>query len=143
MDKFEEFYKQLAVLVKSYTDNETMIKVESDLDSQIIRIFGERITSLNRAKNGLEDASELAFTTAEHHPYWSLLYNACQIAKITLDKWESELTQEELEQISWSIAKTKSLSDSTDGVLILIIITSLWYIDCCPTVMFYGLENGI
>jgi hypothetical protein len=108
MDKFEEFYKQLAALVKSYAADETMMKVESDLDSQIIRIFGERMTSLDRAKNGLEDASELAFTTAEHHPYWSLLYNACQIAKITLDKWESELTQEELEEMSWSIDELKN-----------------------------------
>jgi hypothetical protein len=108
MDKFEEFYKQLTAFVKSYAADETMMKVESDLDSQIIRIFGERMTSLDRAKNGLEDASELAFTTAEHHPYWSLLYNACQIAKITLDKWESELTQEELEEMSWSIDELKN-----------------------------------
>jgi len=108
MDKFEDFYKQLAILVKSYTKDETMLKMESDLDLQIIRIFGERITSLGRAKNGLADASELAFTTAEHHPYWSLLYNACQIAKITLDKWDSELTREEIDEITWSIDELKN-----------------------------------
>jgi hypothetical protein len=85
-----------------------MLKVEPDLKSQIIQIFGERVTSLGRAQNGLADASELAFTTAEHHPYWSLLYNACQIAKITLDKWESELTREELDEISWSIDELKN-----------------------------------
>ena len=108
MAKFDDFYKELTALVKSYADNETMIKVESDLESQIIRIFGERVSSLGRAKNGLADASELAFTTAEHHPYWSLLYNACQIAKITLDKWESDLTRKEMDEISWSLDELKN-----------------------------------
>ena len=108
MAKFDDFYKELTALVKSYADNETMLKVESDLESQIIRIFGERVSSLGRAKNGLADASELAFTTAEHHPYWSLLYNACQIAKITLDKWESDLTREEMDEISWSLDELKN-----------------------------------
>jgi hypothetical protein len=108
MDKFDDFYKELMALVKSYTDQETMLKVESDLESQIIRIFGERMTSLGRAKNGLADASELAFTTAEHHPYWNLLYNACQIAKITLDKWESDLSPEEINEISWSLDELKN-----------------------------------
>lgn len=108
MDKFDDFYKELMALVKSYTDQETMLKVEPDLESQIIRIFGERMTSLGRAKNGLADASELAFTTAEHHPYWNLLYNACQIAKITLDKWESDLSPEEINEISWSLDELKN-----------------------------------
>ena len=108
MDKFDDFYKELQTLVKSYKDNDTMIKIESDLESQIIRIFGEKMNSLGRAKNGLADASELAFTTAEHHPYWNLLYPACQIAKIVLDKWESDLTKEELDEISWSIDELKN-----------------------------------
>ena len=108
MDRFDDFYKELLALVKSYTDKETMLKVEPDLKSQIIRIFGEQVTSLGRAQSGLADASELAFTTAEHHPYWNLLYNVCQIAKITLDKWESELTREEIDEISWSIDELKN-----------------------------------
>ncbi|MBM3905138.1 MAG: hypothetical protein FJ354_00425 [Thaumarchaeota archaeon] len=108
MAKFDDFYNELLALVKSYTDNETMIKVESDLESQIIQIFGEGVSSLGRAKNGLANVSELAFTTAEHHPYWSLLYNACQIAKITLDKWESDLTHEEIDEIVWSLDELKN-----------------------------------
>lgn len=109
MDKsFDDFYKSLQDLVKSYKEKDTMIKIESDLESNIIRIFGEHMSSLGRAKNGLADVSELAYTTAEHHPYWSLLYNACQIAKLTLDKWEQELTKEELDEISWSIDELKN-----------------------------------
>lgn len=108
MEKFDDFYKELQTIVKSYKDNDVMLKVESDLESQIIRIFGEKMSSLGRAKNGLADTSELAFTTAEHHPYWTLLYHACQIAKITLDKWESDLSKEELDEISWSIDELKN-----------------------------------
>lgn len=108
MDKFDDFYKELQSLVNSYKENDTMIKVEPDLESQIIRIFGQKMSSLGRAKNGLADASELAFTTAEHHPYWNLLYNACQIAKITLDKWDSDLTKEELDEILWSVDELKN-----------------------------------
>lgn len=108
MDKFEDFYSELQGLVKSYKEKDTMLKIEPDLESNIIRIFGEHMSSLGRAKNGLADVSELAFTTAEHHPYWSLLYHACQIAKITLEKWESDLTKDELAEISWSIDELKN-----------------------------------
>ena len=108
MNEFEDFYSKLQELVESYKQKDTMLKVEPDLESGIIRIFGEHMSSLGRAKNGLADVSELAFTTAEHHPYWSLLYNACQIAKITLDKWESEMTKEDLDEISWSIDELKN-----------------------------------
>jgi len=34
---------------------------------------------LARARNGLNDMRELAYTTAEHHPYWNLLYNCSEI----------------------------------------------------------------
>lgn len=108
MDTFEDFYKDLQNLVKSYTEKDLMIKLESDLESHIVKIFGEHVSSLGKAKNGLVDASELAFTTAEHHPYWSLLYHACQIAKLTLDKWNSDLTKEDLDEISWSVDELKN-----------------------------------
>ena len=108
MSDFEDFYKSLQELVKSHTKNDSMLKVESDLGAGIIRIFGEHVTSLSKAQNGLADVSELAYTTAEHHPYWNLLYSVCQIAKLTLDKWDSELTKEELDEISWSIDELKN-----------------------------------
>src|SRR3970040_975481 len=73
-----------------------------------IQIFGENIDSLSRAKNGIEDVSELSYTTAEHHPYWALLYHCTQIGKISLDKWNDELTNEELDEIEWSIDELKN-----------------------------------
>ncbi len=105
---FTDFYKSLLELVKSYEDQKTMLKVEENLDSNIIRIYGEKINSLSRAKNGIEDVAELAYTVAEHHPYWGLLYNCTQIAKNALDKWDDNLSKDELDEIDWSIDELKN-----------------------------------
>ncbi len=105
---FSDFYKSLLELVKSYEDQNTMLKVEENLDSNIIRIYGEKINSLSRAKNGIEDVAELAYTVAEHHPYWGFLYNCTQIAKIALDKWDDNLSKDELDEVDWSIDELKN-----------------------------------
>ena len=105
---FNDFFKSLQDLIKSFEKKNLMIKTQSDLESNIVRLFGEQISSLAKAKNGLDDVSELAYTTAEHHPYWNILYPACQMSKIILDKWDGELTKEELDEISWSIDELKN-----------------------------------
>ncbi|MGI0004025.1 MAG: hypothetical protein ACREAX_01880 [Candidatus Nitrosotenuis sp.] len=108
MDTFEEFYNSLEKLVAEHSKKGTMLKLEPDIPSSIIRIFGENMSSLSRAKNGLDDVSELAFTTAEHHPYWSLLYHASQISKTVLEKWDADLTKEELDEITWSLDELRN-----------------------------------
>jgi hypothetical protein len=108
-DSFLEFYNSLSELVKSFEKNNVMLKVEEDLEANIIRIFGQNITSLARAKTGLDDVSELAYTTAEHHPYWGLLYHCSQIAKIALEKWDNKITKEEIDEVEWSINELKNM----------------------------------
>jgi len=105
---FTDFYQSLLELVKTFENKKTFLKVEEDLELNIIRIFGENIDSLSLAKKGIEDVSEQAYTTAEHHPYWALLYHCTQIGKISLDKWNEELTKEELDEIEWSIDELKN-----------------------------------
>lgn len=105
---FNDFFKSLQKLIKSYEEKNLMIKTQFDLESNIVRLYGEQMSSLARAQSGLDDVSELACTTAEHHPYWNVLYHACQISKTTLDKWDGELTKEELDEISWSIDELKN-----------------------------------
>ena len=51
---------------------------------------------------------ELAYTTAEHHPYWGLLYNCSQISKSILEKWDDELTKEDLSEIRWIISELEN-----------------------------------
>jgi hypothetical protein len=105
---FLEFYKSLLDLVKSYENKNIMLKVQEDLEANIIQIFGENIDSLSMAKNGMNGVAELAYTTAEHHPYWALLYHCTQIGKLSLDKWNDDLTKVELEEIEWSIDELKN-----------------------------------
>ena len=70
--------------------------------------MSENIDSLSRAKKGIDDVAEHAYTAAEHHPYWALLYHCTQIGKISLDKWNDHLTKEEVDEIEWSIAELKN-----------------------------------
>ena len=113
MDTFEDFYKDLILLAEKYEKNNVSIKIENDSDNTIIKIFGEKITALARAKNGLNDATELAYTTAEHHPYWNLLYNSSEIANTVLDKWKGKLSKEDTDEIKWAI---KELSQGLEKI---------------------------
>jgi len=108
-NSFLDFYKSLLELVKSYEDKKIMLKIEEDLESNLIRIFGENISALSKAKSGLVDVSELAYDTAEHHPYWGLLYHCSQISKICLEKWNDNITQDELDEIEWSLDELKNV----------------------------------
>jgi hypothetical protein len=105
MATFENFYQDLLEFTKKYEQQNIPLKIEKDLDNDIIKIFGEKITSLGRAKNGLNDVTELAYATAEHHPYWNLLYNCSEIANCVLDKWRDSLTAEDLSDIDWALKK--------------------------------------
>ena len=51
---------------------------------------------------------ELSYTVEEHHPYWKLLYSCVEISKITLEKWNSELTSEEFDEILWHVKELKN-----------------------------------
>jgi len=117
MTSFDAFYNDLLELVNKHEKNNTPLKVEKDLDADIVKIFGENITALTRAKNGLNDVTELAYATAEHHPYWNLLYNCSEITNTILDKWKSELSKKDISDIEWSIKELKqSLEKITEKI---------------------------
>lgn len=113
MSDFEDFFSDLKKLVEKYEQKNTMIKTESDMDNDIIRMFGEKITALARAKNGLNDVIELAYTTAEHHPYWNLLYQSSEIASTVLEKWKGTLSDKEISEIEWSL---KEISQTIEKI---------------------------
>lgn len=109
-DDFEDFHKSLLDLVESFKKKNVLVKIHSDPDSNIIRIYGERSDGLTLAKTGLEEIEELALTTAEHHPYWGLLYNGSEIIKTVLEKWNGTLTEDEIKQIAWYADEIKNSS---------------------------------
>jgi len=108
MSSFKLFFEELLVLVEKYEKKQVMIKVESEPDYEFIKIFGEKIDSILRARTGLNDVSELAYTTAEHHPYWALLYNCSEISKTLLEKWNDKITSEEMNEIKWHIKEIEN-----------------------------------
>ena len=117
MTSFDAFYNDLLELVNKHEKNNTPLKIEKDLETNIVKIFGENITALARAKNGLNDVTELAYATAEHHPYWNLLYNCSEITNIVLEKWKSELSKKDISDIEWSIKELKqSLEKITEKI---------------------------
>lgn len=103
MASFDSFCQSLEKLVHQYENDSTMLKVERDVNSDIVKIFGEKLSALSRAKNGLNDVTELAYATAEHHPYWNLLYNCSEIAHTILEKWDDKLSSKDLDDIKWSV----------------------------------------
>jgi hypothetical protein len=102
MTNFENFHQDLIDLVKKY-EHDIPLKVEEDLENNIVKIFGAKITSLARAQNGLNDMTELAYTTAEHHPYWNLLYNCSEIGHTILDNWKKSLSSDDVTDIEWAL----------------------------------------
>ena len=73
---------------------------------------------VSRAERALYDIQELADSTSEHHPSWALLYNCAQISKVILEKWNDDLTAEDLSEIRWMISELenscKKLKDKVD-----------------------------
>ena len=55
----------------------------------------------------VDKMGEISYTVAEHHPYWKLLYSCVEISKITLEKWNSELSSEEFDEILWHVKELK------------------------------------
>ena len=104
---FDSFYNDLIDLASKYEKNNTPLKIEKDPKFDIIKIIGENITALARAENGLNDISELAYTTAEHHPYWNLIYNCSEIANTVLEKWKNNLSKNDVDDIEWAIKELK------------------------------------
>ena len=82
-------------------------KVGVDRDADIVRIYGEGSDNIRRASSGVTEMLELAYTTAEHHPYWAILYQAAEISKAALDKWESDFTPDEISEMSWRCDEIK------------------------------------
>jgi hypothetical protein len=103
MTNFENFYNDLLGFAKKYEQQNVPLKIEKDLNNDVVKIFGQRITSLARAQNGLNDVTELAYTTAEHHPYWNLIYNCSEIANSVLEKWHESLSESDFSDIEWAI----------------------------------------
>ncbi|MCI0564422.1 MAG: hypothetical protein MN733_38615 [Nitrososphaera sp.] len=82
-------------------------KIGIDREANVIRIYGEDSDYVKRAYSGLSEVLELAYTTAEHHPYWAILYHANEISKVILEKWNTDLTKDQIREMSWRCDEIK------------------------------------
>jgi hypothetical protein len=99
------------ILEELESKDQISTKVGVDKESDMIRIYGAGSDYVKRASSGLEEMLELAYTTAEHHPYWAILYHAAEISKAVLERWESELTADQMSEISWRCDEIKMALD--------------------------------
>lgn len=100
--------EQVSALLSDLEVNENIsAKAVFDERAQIIRICLEGSDNVKRAISGLTEALELAYTTAEHHPYWTLLYHASEIAKLVLEKWEYDFTKDQVSEMAWRCDEIK------------------------------------
>jgi hypothetical protein len=94
-------------VLEELRNQNVFFKLSVDKDANMVRIYGEGSQYIKRASLGLGDVMELAYSTAEHHPYWAILYNATEICKAVLDQWESDLTDDQISEISWRCDEIK------------------------------------
>ena len=99
-----------AVLQELEKEN-IVAKVTFDEDAKIIKIYGEGSDHVSRANSGLADVQELAYTTAEHHPFWAILYHANEISKTVLEQWDSKLKNDQIGEMAWRCDEIKMALD--------------------------------
>ena len=107
MSSIDRVSDGIRAVVEELEKQNIFFKVSVDRDADIVRIYGEDSHYIKRASSGLGEVMELAYTTAEHHPYWAVLYNAAEICKTVLDRWGSDFTADQISEMSWRCDEIK------------------------------------
>ncbi|HJU34701.1 MAG TPA: hypothetical protein VJ695_06245 [Nitrososphaera sp.] len=107
MSNIEKILDATKGVLEELRKQNIFFKISVDEDASIIRIYGEGSHYIKRATSGLGEVMELAYTTAEHHPYWTVIYNAAEICRTVLDRWESDLTPDQISEMSWRCDEIK------------------------------------
>jgi hypothetical protein len=87
------------------------IQVRMDYDNEILKIYSLNSSVLGRANAAISEILDLSYSSAEHHPYWMLLYNASEIVKSVLEAWNSELSKDQVSEFYWRLEEIKSSLD--------------------------------
>jgi hypothetical protein len=107
MSSIDRIFDAIKAVLEELQKQNIFFKVSVDRDASIVRIYGEDSHYIKRASSGLGEVLELAYTTAEHHPYWAILYNGTEICKTVLERWDSELTADQISEMSWRCEEIK------------------------------------
>ena len=107
MTSIDRILDAIEPVLEELQKQNVFFKISVERDASIVRIYGEESHYIKRASSGLGEVLELAYTTAEHHPYWALLYNGTEICKAVLERWDSDLTADQISEISWRCDEIK------------------------------------
>jgi len=83
------------------------LNVTVDGEADVIRIYGKVPDAVKRASSAISDILDLAYDTAEHHPFWNILYHSALISSVIIDKWNSELALEQIDELKWRVDEIK------------------------------------
>ncbi len=115
MTLFTDFYKSLLELAEQYEEQGLSLRIDSDLEQGSIHVHGEHSTQVTQARDGLNYALELAYTTSEHHPYWGLLHHAVQTASVVLEKWNDDMSDEDWDEIQWMVQELNHILEREES----------------------------
>ncbi len=107
MSSIDKVLNEIKSILEELQNKGDNMSISVDKEAGVVRIYSEGSDYIKRASSGLAETMELAYTTAEHHPYWSILYNATEICKSVLDRWESNLTADQLSEMAWRCEEIK------------------------------------
>ncbi|HEX7141564.1 MAG TPA: hypothetical protein VF222_03710 [Nitrososphaeraceae archaeon] len=99
--EYDKIYNAICSVIANLKEEGIDIKTKFENESGFIGIYTSNTSILKRAKNGLNEILELSYSTAEHHPYWNIIYNTSEIAKTTLDNWNENFSLDQIQEMLW------------------------------------------
>jgi hypothetical protein len=106
--EYNKIYNAICSAIANLKEEGIDVITKFDKDSRFIGIYSSDTSILKRAKNGLNEILELSYSTAEHHPYWNLIYNTSEIAKTTLDSWNENFSIDQIQEMHWRTDEIKN-----------------------------------
>jgi hypothetical protein len=106
--EYNKVYNAICSAIANLKEEGIDIITKFEKDSGFIGIYTSDTSILKRAKNGLNEILELSYSTAEHHPYWNLIYNTSEIAKTTLDSWNENFSIDQIQEMHWRNEEIKN-----------------------------------
>ena len=108
MTGFDDFCTSLESVVDEFGKKGVQLRLRVGERSHTVTVLGDGATALSQAREGIDGVEELALDAAEHHPYWRLLYHCTQISRLVIERWNSEMTGDEIRQIEWSAVELEN-----------------------------------
>jgi hypothetical protein len=103
--------ERLGPILECLNKDDISTKLCIDKEAGIIKIYSKEYNIVKKASAGLSEILELSYATAEHHPYAMVLYHTVEILKNILDVWDSNLSQEQISELSWRATEIKACLD--------------------------------